>query len=156
MDLFTPGPGGTNGPQIHDFNPGIRQPGGLFWTVPVSEEALEVDLDEGTASLSLQDFDTDDYGNLHNALLGGAEVDASISFRMKWTATGSPFNVTDPIKMFTGRFSLATVDIEWSASVPSTGFSFASDPSTNVNVKSVIGNERNGIFFSNGSLFSED
>ena len=145
MDVFN-GAVGTN--QIHDFNPGIRHPGGLFWTVPVSEDALEVDLEDGTATLSLNDFDTDDYGNLLNALSDGAEVDASISFKMKWTATGDPFNVSDAAKTFAGRFSLATVDISWSASVDSTGFKFTSDPGSNVNVKSVIGRERNGIFFS--------
>ena len=145
MDLFN-GAVGTN--QIHDFNPGIRQPGGLFWTVPVPESALVADIPHGTATLALEDFDTDDYGNLRNALTGGAEVDASISFRMKWTATGDPFNVSDPVHTFAGRFSLATVDIDWSASVPSSGFSFTSNASSNVNVKSVIGRERNGIFFS--------
>lgn len=144
MDLFN-GAVGTN--QVHDFNPGIRQ-SGLFWTVPVPEDALAVDIPGGTATLALDDFDTDDYGNLRNALTGGSEVDASISFTMKWTATGKPFNVSDPVHTFAGRFSLATVGIEWSASVPSSGFSFTSDPSSNVNVKSVIGRERNGIFFS--------
>lgn len=145
MDLFN-GAVGTN--QVHDFNPGIRHPGGLFWTVPVPEDALEVELDDGRATLGLHDFDTDDYGNLRNALSDGAELDATISFKMRWKATGDPFNVSDPVKMFAGRFSLATVEIEWRASVPSTGFRFESDPSTNVNVKSVIGMERNGIFFS--------
>ncbi|HEV2477705.1 MAG TPA: hypothetical protein VGX22_14280 [Candidatus Dormibacteraeota bacterium] len=145
MDVFN-GAVGTN--QVHDFNPGIRQPGGLFWTLPVSEDALEVDLEDGTATLALDDFDTDDYGNLRNALTGGAEVDASVSFKMKWTATGDRFNVSDPVHTFAGRFSLATVSIEWSGTVPSTGFKFTSDPSSNLNVKSVIGRERNGIFFS--------
>jgi hypothetical protein len=144
MDLFT-GAVGTNMGQVHDFNPGIRQ-SGLFWTVPVPEDALEVDLEDGTATLSLSDFDTDDYHNLRNALTGGAEDDASISFKMKWTATGDPFNVSDPVHTFAGRYSLAKVGIEWSGTAP--GFSFTSDPGSNVNVKSVFGRERNGIFFS--------
>lgn len=146
MDLFS-GAGSTK-VQVHDFNPGIRHPGGLFWTVPVPESALQVDLEDGTATLALDDFDTDDYGNLRNALSDGAELDASITFKMKWTATGDPFNVSDPVHTFAGRFSLAKVGIDWSASVPSTGFTFTSNPSSNVNVKSVIGRERNGIFFS--------
>jgi hypothetical protein len=145
LDLFN-GAVGTN--QVHDFNPGIREPGGLFWTVPVPEDALEVNFEAGTATLSLHDFDTDDYGNLENALKDGAELDATISFDMKWTAIGKPFNVSDPVHTFAGRFSLAKVDIAWSATVPSTGFSFTSDPASNVSKKSVFGRERNGIFFS--------
>lgn len=147
MDLFTPGLGGTNGPQLHDFNPGIL-PSGLFWTTAVAESALQVDVDAGTATLALDDFDTDDYHNLRNALTGGSEDDASVSFKMTWTATGKPFNVSDPVHSFAGRFSIAAVDIEWSASVPSTGFTFTSDPSSNKQVKSVMGREQNGIFFS--------
>lgn len=138
---------GSTKVQVHDFNPGIRQPGGLFWTVPVSEDALQVDLEDGTATLSLDDFDTDDYGNLHNALLGGAELDASISFKMKWTAKGDAFNVSDPVHTFAGRYRFASVGIEWSAAVPTIGFSFKSDPTSNVTVVGVIGRERNGIFF---------
>lgn len=143
MDLFN-GAVGTN--QVHDFNPGIRE-SGLFWTVPVSEDDMAVDLDKGTATLALHHFDTDDYGNLRNALTDGPEVDATISFHMKWKATGDPFSVSDSVHTFRGQFSFATVAIEWNATVPSSGFSFASDPSTNVTVKGVIGSEKNGIFF---------
>jgi hypothetical protein len=145
LDLFN-GAVGTN--QVHDFNPGIRK-GGLFWTVPVPEDALEVDFEAGTATLSLHDFDTDDYHNLENALQPhGTEDDATVSFDMKWTAIGKPFNVSDPVHTFAGRFSLAKVDIAWSATVPATGFSFTSDPASNQQKKSVFGRERNGIFFS--------
>ena len=139
---------GSTKVQVHDFNPGIRQPGGLFWTVPVKEDALEVDLEDGTATLALDDFDTDDYGNLHNALTNGNEVDASISFKMKWTAQGDPFNVSDPVHTFAGRYRFAKVDIEWSASVDAPAFTFTSDPSSNVTKVGVFGRERNGIFFS--------
>jgi hypothetical protein len=144
MDLFT-GAVGTNQGQVHDFNPGIRE-GGLFWTVPVPEDALEVDFEDGTARLSLNDFDTEDYHNLRNALTDGSSDAASISFNMKWNATGTPFNLSDPVHTFAGRYRLATVDIAWSATAP--GFSFTSNPASNANVKSVFGRERNGIFFS--------
>jgi len=60
MDLFT-GAVGTG--QVHDFNPGIRE-SGLFWTQPVSEDALEVDLTDGTATLGFDDLDEEDYHNL--------------------------------------------------------------------------------------------
>src|SRR5229473_2466735 len=75
MDLFT-GPVGSG--QIHDFNPGIR-PSGLFWTQPVSEDVLDVDLEDGTATLKVTDLDEEDYHNLHNALLDGPSEAASAS-----------------------------------------------------------------------------
>lgn len=145
MDLFT-GAVGTNQGQVHDFNPGIRDKTGLFWTVAVPEDALEVDFEDGSAKLSLDDFDIEDYGNLRNALTDGPSVEGSVSFDMKWTAVGDAFNVTDPVKMFAGRYRLATVGIDWTATAP--GFSFTSSPASNINRKSVFGRERNGIFFS--------
>ncbi|SRR5712692_955011 len=142
MDLFT-GAVGTG--QVHDFNPGIRV-GGLFWTLPVPEHALNVDLADGKATLALSDLDQEDYHNLHNALLDGPSEPASVSFSMTWTASGPPMNVTDSVHRFTGRFMLSRVEIWWSATTPS--FSFTSDPAgTTHNMRSVIGRERNGVFF---------
>ena len=142
MDLFT---GAVGAGQVHDFNPGIRA-GGLFWTLPVHESALKVDLADGRATLALSDLDQEDYHNLHNALVDGPSDPASVTFSMTWTASGPPMNVTDSVHRFTGRFMLSTVEIEWSATTPS--FSFTSDPAgTTNNVRSVIGRERNGVFF---------
>jgi hypothetical protein len=142
MDLFN-GAVGSN--QVHDFNPGIRE-SGLFWTQPITEDSLEVGLEEGTASLALDDLDEEDYHNLHNALLDGPSDPASVSFDMSWKAIDKPMNVTDSVHRFAGRFRLCAVQIEWSATAP--GFTFVSDPaSTTHNVRSVIGHERNGVFF---------
>src|SRR6266849_3859579 len=122
MDLFN-GAVGTS--QVHDFNPGIRDNTGLFWTQAIAGDAVTFNLEHGTATLAADDLDEEDYHNLHNALLDGP---------------------SDPVHRFTGRFRLASVQIEWSADAP--GFHFVSDPaSTTNNVRSVIGRERNGVFF---------
>jgi hypothetical protein len=148
MDLFN-GAVGTN--QVHDFNPGIRDNTGLFWTQPIAGDAVTFNLEHGTATLTADDQDEEDYHNLHNALLDGPSDPASVSFEMRWQAIERPMNVTvnatNPVvQRFTGRFSLATVQIEWSAAAP--GFHFVSDPaSTTTNVRAVIGRERNGVFF---------
>ncbi|TMD16850.1 MAG: hypothetical protein E6I96_03485 [Chloroflexi bacterium] len=142
MDLFN-GAVGSN--QVHDFNPGIRE-SGLFWTQPVAGDSLGVELEAGTASLALDDLDEEDYHDLHNALIDGPSDPASVSFEMRWQAIAKPMNVTDSVHRFTGRFRLCAVQIEWSATAP--GFSFVSDPAnTTTNVRSVIGRERNGVFF---------
>ncbi len=146
MDLFT-GPVGSG--QVHDFNPGIR-PSGLFWTQPVSEDVLDVDLEDGTARLKVTDLDEEDYHDLHNALLDGPSEPASVSFKMRWTATAPSVRVTDTVHGFTGRFRISTVQIEWTARTPT--FDFASDAAnTTINVSSVFGRERNGVFFSQNS-----
>ena len=143
MDLFT-GAVGTG--QVHDFNPGIRDGTGLFWTIPVPEHALNVDLPDGTATLALDDLDQEDYHHLLNALQDGPSDPASVSFSMKWSAIAPPMNVRDSVHRFTGRFMLSSVQIAWSATT--SGFSFTSDPAgTTHNVRSVIGRERNGVFF---------
>ena len=142
MDLFT---GAVGSGQVHDFNPGIRE-SGLFWTQPVSEDALDVDLEDGTATLGVEDLDEEDYHNLSNALHDGPSDPSSVSFAMRWTGVGDSFRLTDHVHGFSGRFRLCTVKIEWSAKGPD--FEFVSDPAdTTVNVRSVIGRERNGIFF---------
>jgi len=142
MDLFT---GAVGSGQVHDFNPGIRE-GGLFWTQPVAGDAVTFNLEHGTATLAVDDLDEEDYHNLHNALIDGPSDPASVSFEMRWTAIDKPVNVTDSVHRFTGRFSLSTVQIEWTADAPD--FHFVSAPaSSTTNVRSVIGRERNGVFF---------
>jgi hypothetical protein len=57
--------------------------------------------------------------------------------------------ITDPAHGFTGKF--------FSPMLASTGprkhlgFSFKSDPTTTKNVRSVLGRERNGVFFSDAN-----
>src|SRR5205823_1160785 len=131
---------------VHDFNPGIRDNTRLFWTQPIAGDAVTFNLEHGTATLAADDLDEEDYHNLHNALLDGPSDPASVTFAMRWNAIADPMNVSDPAHRFTGRFRLAAVQIEWSADAH--GFHFASDPaSTTHNVRSVIGRERNGVFF---------
>src|SRR5262249_17173694 len=144
MDLFT---GSVGSGQVHDFNPGIQSNGpskGLFWTQPVSDDVLKVDLQQGTATLEVADLDEEDYHNLFNALHDLTSEPATVSYRMRWTPTAPEMQVTDSVHGFTGRFRLTTVTIEWTAETPT--FKFVSDPAnTSTNVRSVIGRERNGV-----------
>ena len=56
-------------PQLHDFNPGITQ-NGLFWTVVLPSDAVQVDLSAGTATLEVHNLHLQDYFTLENALTG--------------------------------------------------------------------------------------
>jgi len=145
MDLFTVNLDGSRGPQIHDFNPGIA-PSGLFWTQPVSEETVQNESDQATASFDLVDLPEQDFFNLANALHGGSSVPATVSFGMRWVGTSSPIELTNAAQGFTGTFTISTVSIEWSAKTA--GFEFVSDPAEkSVSVAGIMAEERNGIFF---------
>lgn len=136
---------GSRGPQVHDFNPGIA-PNGLFWTQAVSEETVQNESAQATASFNVTDLPEQDFFNLANALHGGSSVPATVSFSMRWVGASPPIEFTNIAQGFTGTFTLSTVTIEWSAKTA--GFQFVSDPAeTTVTVAGIMGEERNGVFF---------
>jgi hypothetical protein len=131
--------------QKHDFSPGIP-PSGLFWTQPIPQDSVVVHFDDGVASVNVSNLKEDDAGNVLNALQGGPATPATVSFEMRWAATGEPMALTDPVHGFTGEFFISDFRMQWSAEKE--GFTFESDPAdTSVNVRSVLGRERNGVFF---------
>ena len=137
---------GSRGTQVHDFSFGIP-PSGLFWTAAVPEDSVDGELDDGFVSFSANHLSLPDSINLDNNLHGGPTIPAKVSFKMRWTGTGSPFQFTSTTDGFRGNFQFATVAIEWSAHTAA-GFSFVSDPAdTTVTVAAIIGEERNGVFF---------
>ena len=99
---------------------------------------MEIDFDEGVASLRLRDVPVTDAHDLLNNLTNGqgfpsqgvppiAPVPATVSFDIEWSG-------------ITG----ATID--WSAE--SANFAFQSEsPNPARNLYSVIGHEQNGVFF---------
>lgn len=153
MDIFDPGqldPAG-NPIQIHDFNPGIINSGpakGLFWTVHIPTQDVHVDLGRATATMRVSHADVEDYHTLKNALLNGPSDPASVSFVIRWRGVQARVQVDDLALGFAGRFIEDSATVDWSAKVPSTGFSFRSDPATTSKTAfAEIGSERNGVFF---------
>jgi len=136
--------------QKHDFSPGIPA-SGLFWTQPIPQDAVVVHFGDGSASVNVRNLAEEDAGNVLNALQGGPTNPATVSFEMRWVATGQAMALTDPVHRFTGEFFVSDFSIEWSAHTA--GFSFQSDPaSTSTSVRSVLGRERNGVFFAEGGV----
>jgi hypothetical protein len=131
--------------QIHDFSPGIPA-SGLFWTQAIPADNVKVHFGDGEASVRARNLSQEDAGNLLNALQGGPTTPAKVSFDMRWTATGEPLHLTDAVHGFKGKFFITDFTIAWSAATAD--FSFTSDPASTSNVRSVLGRERNGVFFS--------
>jgi len=142
VDVYEPGPGD----QLHDLNPTFAPPTGLFWTVPVPDGSVTVDLAQGSASLQARDVAVLDFGTIVNALSSMAPpVPATVSFRVEWRATAPPMPVRNETQGFAAELARATAQMEWTATVGR--YSFTSAPlATSSSTFAEVGRERNGIF----------
>ena len=137
--MFEPGPGA---PILHDLNPGIL-PSGLFWSIEIPEESIQVNLGKGRASMEADDVPIldDIYGN-------PPPTPGSVSFTVVWSDVDERLKIRndDPVYGgFAGTFIRNTAQMEWTATVGD--FTFVSAPlETSSSVFAEIGHERNGIF----------
>ena len=167
MDIYT-GPVGSADvtTQIHDYSPPIAA-NGLFWTIPIDSDVLRVNLEDGTASLRVQDLAIPDFHDLANNLTNGhglsnppiphiAPVPATVSFDVEWSGVISRAKVINDAQNFSGDFIKTGSTIKWSSEQD--GFFFDSeDPNPARNIGAVIGRESNGAFFGQeGDAESED
>jgi hypothetical protein len=137
--------------QIHDLNPSTFPPVGLFWTIELPEDSVEIEFGRGKASLQGFDVPILDYGTIINALFGGGPpaVPGLVSFKVVWGGVGQRVKIrnTDPVYGgFAGEFIRNTAQMEWTATVGD--YTFVSDPlATSSSAFAEIGRERNGSFF---------
>jgi len=155
VDVYQLRAGDQTPTQIHDLNPSTFPPVGLFWTIELPEESVEVRLEKGRASLQASDVPVFDYGTLGNALFGPVPSPlptGSVSFRVVWSGVQQRVNIrnTDPVYGgFAGEFIRNKAQMEWTATVGD--YTFVSDPlTTSSSVFAEIGHERNGSFFPEG------
>jgi hypothetical protein len=75
-----------------------------------------------------------------------APVRARVSFDVKWIGTIETTQIENTAQQFKGSFLSTGATIEWS--VTQDGFQFQSEPANpNRNLVSVLGIEKNGVFF---------
>ncbi len=146
MDLFN-GPVGTN--QIHDYNPHITN--GVFWTIFVPPDSVDVHLGAGQASFRLTTPIFDDH-DLKSSLTGsfpaGFPQAAEVTFDVEWSGIVETAQIRNETLNFEGYLLKTGSTIQWSAQDPSSGFRFTSEaPNPARLVNAVIGHERNGVFF---------
>ena len=114
----------------------------------IPNDSVHVDFEEGKASLRVSSLDVEDYHNVVNALLDGPSLEAEVSFEIHWSGITNRFELHDPVNTFAGKYENTSATIQWAA-LRDDGLTFVSDPaSTSVNAFSLLGKERNGIFFS--------
>ncbi len=135
----------------------------VFWMVEVDEDAVEVDFDSGRARLRVRGLDLYDDHDLANSVTQGlglpgglglpypaiapvAPIRATVSFDVEWSGIVDTAQIENTMQHFNGSFLSTGATIQWSAKEE--GFEFQSEaPDPSRNVVSVLGHEKNGVFF---------
>ena len=131
--------------------------------IPVRHDAVEVDFDNQKAHLRVRGMDVFDDHDLANSLTQGLglpaigmnaaipgvfPVRAKVSFDIEWDGALAMAEIENQAQQFRGTFFSTNTTIVWSAEQK--GFEFQSDnpPDPKANLISVLGREKNGVFFS--------
>lgn len=150
--------------QIHDYNVHVDS-NDVFWMIPVSRDAVEVDFDSAQARLRVRDMVVFDDHDIANSLTQGLglptppipglpfppipgvfPVKARVSFDIRWNGALQTTTINNTAQSFKGTFSSTQTTIEWSSEQE--GFAFKSEPPDPTrNLISVLGREQNGVFF---------
>ncbi len=136
------------GTQVASIDPG-NIPGGLFWTIPVAADSVDVNPGAGTATLQVRNVATRDFHDTVNDLKHGPSVPATASFAVQWQGVLERVKIRDTTHGFAGEFVNNRATMTWSAS--EAAFTFVSDAaSTSHSEFAAVGHERNGQFFPQG------
>lgn len=112
----------------------------------IPDGALTVSADGRRATLEITGLELIEQGKwpAHDA----PAIAARMSYRIEWEATGEQVRFTDATKQFRFTGWRASTRLEAAVEVPSTGFSWKSDPiATSSAAFGVIGEEANGRYF---------
>lgn len=131
--------------EVHDFHPRIA-PSGLFWVVAIPDGGLVFSPDGKTATFEMEDIAVVDEPKF--PALDAESTPAILSGRMACRATDEKIIYDDPYKQFRVEGYLATAQMEVQVSIPSTGFSWKSDPISASKANfAIIGDEVNGRYY---------
>ncbi len=137
---------------MHDLNPTLPPPTGVFWTTPVPRGSVVAHPGNGSATLHVADAHVYDFGDIGHAFLGGppAPIPATTSFTVQWTGGAERRNVKNRADGHAGEFVFGTARMEWTATAGD--YVFRSAPlAESASSFAVVGHERNGIFFPRGA-----
>lgn len=130
--------------QIHDFNPGIAV-NGLFWTIPLPDDAVKVDLAAGAAEMHVRSLEVLDGYNVFSSITGGPSEPATVSFDVWWHTPTAVEQLRDETHGFAATLLDVTSEIAFTARTAD--FAFVSDPpDTSESIYARIGFEANGTF----------
>ena len=131
--------------QIHDFHPPIAA-SGLYWVVPVPAGGLTISADGSTFTLEMKDVPVVDQQRW--PAIDSIATPARMTFKMVWKATGEPVAYDDASSQFRFTGSRASCQLQAQVEVPSTGFSWKSDPLETSHADfAIVGEEVNGRYY---------
>jgi hypothetical protein len=142
--------------QLNDHNPGVSD-GGIFWTVPIPNDSVSLDLVGEKAAFNLSDILMPDLHDLLTALWGGGAVDgqnkplhpvfsSTVSLQAQWFNPG-PIGLTrDPVNQFAYMHAQTQASIQWKS--VRRDVMFQNDDGPQQVEYAAIGEESNGVFFS--------
>src|SRR5262250_3622731 len=130
--------------------------------IPTRDDAVQIDFDDALARLQVRNMRVFDDHDLANSLTQGLGLPASVvppagippifpvrakvSFDIVWNGAIDKAQITNTSEQFKGTFFATQTTINWSSEQE--GFSFQSEPPNPArNLLSVLGRERNGVFF---------
>ena len=114
--------------------------------VPVPASGVTVSADRKTVTLEMRDVPVVDQPRW--PALDSLATTARMTFKTVWRSTGEPVLYENPTQQFRFTGHLAGCQIEAEVVVPSTGFSWKSDPIETSNASfAIIGEEVNGRYF---------
>lgn len=107
---------------------------------------MEVDLGAGSATFTLNVFETRDFHDFLNSLKHGPSDLVIVSFKVQWGGKVQRSQRQDAANGLRGEFVETRATMEWFASEKD--FNLASAPAdTSTSVVAVLGEEHNGRFF---------
>lgn len=140
----------VSGVQTHDFNPGIHPfPSGLFWTIPVSKHAVEVDFEDGKATFSASHQRIRDFGSITKSLNGSSGDPAVVSYTVRWRDILSRKHVDNATLHVEGTFLQTKASIEWTGTNLKSGETVTARTRGQTVITAQLVDLRNGVFFDN-------
>jgi hypothetical protein len=138
----------------HSYDPGIAA-NGVFWTTPIPQGGVDVNLGAGRASLQVENVHVTDWFTVPNSLnpahpLGSAPALIN-SLKIDWNGASRRVEFKDSVNRFAGLFVEDSAAIEVTVTTAPTlsahGFQFVSTPGSTSTIFAQVGHDHNGSFF---------
>lgn len=130
--------------------------------ITTRDDAVQIDFDDAWARLKVRNIEVFDDHDIANSLTQGLglpatvvppngippifPVRAKVSFDIVWNGAIDKAQINNTSEQFRGTFLATQTTIKWSSEQE--GFSFESEPPNPArNLLSVLGREKNGVFF---------
>ncbi len=134
--------------QFHDFHSPIS-PEGLYWVSPVASDGLTFSADGKTATLQMANVPIIDQPRW--PAMDAESTPAFMDFKLVFKSGEEPVRFEDPMRQYRFEGLKASAQLEATFRVPSTNFSFKTDPlETSTADFAVMGSEVNGKYYDVG------